>query len=158
MELNPDAVRDAVQNAKMNDVKNIQFYRNDAGRFIVNMAEKGEKVDVILMDPQEAEVRREFIDAVAKMGPERGLWSPAGRKHLLEIFGGLWEWVPGCRGLAGGYVWGTGHGDGSLDVKEREIRARKRRISGLLRGEHHQRSLAKSSVSLYGNISTVRIY
>lgn len=90
MELNPDAVRDAVQNAKMNDVKNIQFYCNDAGRFIVNMAEKGEKVDVILMDPPEAEVRRNSLTRSPRW--VRNVWSmsPAGRKHLLEIFGGLW--------------------------------------------------------------------
>ena len=69
MELNPDAVRDAVQNLKMNDVKNISSTAMTPDGLSVNMAEKGEKVDVILMDPQEAEVRREFIDAVAKMGP-----------------------------------------------------------------------------------------
>ena len=38
VELNQDAVRDAVNNAKMNGIGNIRFYCNDAGRFLVNMA------------------------------------------------------------------------------------------------------------------------
>lgn len=43
VELNQDAVRDAINNAKMNQISNIRFFCNDAGRFLVNMAEAGEK-------------------------------------------------------------------------------------------------------------------
>ena len=39
VELNRDAVRDAVKNAKCNNVKNIEFYNADAGQFMVEMAE-----------------------------------------------------------------------------------------------------------------------
>ena len=42
----------------MNGIENIRFYCNDAGRFLVNMAEQGEKADVVIMDLPEAEVRR----------------------------------------------------------------------------------------------------
>lgn len=38
VELNKDAVRDAVTNAKVNGEKNIRFYNNDAGKFMVQMA------------------------------------------------------------------------------------------------------------------------
>ena len=37
VESNPDAVRDAVGNAKANDVKNIRFYREDAGHFFAEL-------------------------------------------------------------------------------------------------------------------------
>ena len=40
VELNRDAVRDAVINARRNSVKNIQFYQADAGKFMVGMAEE----------------------------------------------------------------------------------------------------------------------
>ena len=56
VELNPDAVRDAVTNAKRNRIKNVSFYQNDAGAFMVSMAEKGEKADVVFMDRQEPAV------------------------------------------------------------------------------------------------------
>ena len=52
VELNADAVRDARNNAKANQIRNIQFYQNDAGKFLVEMAGQGAKVDVVLMDPQ----------------------------------------------------------------------------------------------------------
>ena len=110
VELNPDAVRDAVQNAKMNDVKNIQFYCNDAGRFIVNMAEKGEKVDVILMDPPRSGSTKEFIDAVAKMGPERVVYVSCGPETLVRDL----RWFMG-NGYRAVEAWpvdmfgGTGH-------------------------------------------------
>ena len=35
VELNRDAVKDAVENAKCNGIKNIQFYCNDAGKLDV---------------------------------------------------------------------------------------------------------------------------
>ena len=68
VELNQDAVRDAVNNAKMNGIDNIRFYCNDAGRFLVNMAEQGEKADVVIMDPPRSGSTEEFMDAVGKLG------------------------------------------------------------------------------------------
>lgn len=84
VELNPDAVRDAVQNAKMNDVKNIQFYCNDAGKFMVNMAARSERADVVLMDPPRSGSTKEFIDAVAAMGPDRVVYVSCGPETLAR--------------------------------------------------------------------------
>lgn len=84
VELNQDAVKDAVQNAKQNQVKNIQFYCNDAGRFMTSMAERGEKVDVVLMDPPRSGSTQEFIDAVAAMGPERVVYVSCGPESLVR--------------------------------------------------------------------------
>lgn len=71
VELNSDAVKDARSNAKSNQVKNIEFYQNDAGKFLVDMAARGEKADVILMDPPRSGSSQEFLDAVAKLTPGR---------------------------------------------------------------------------------------
>ena len=68
VELNQDAVKDAVNNAKMNDIDNIRFYCNDAGRFLVNMAERGDKADVVIMDPPRSGSTEEFMDSIAKLG------------------------------------------------------------------------------------------
>ena len=68
VELNQGAVRDAVNNAKMNGIDNIRFYCNDAGRFLVNMAEHGENADVVIMDPPRSGSTEEFMDAVGKLG------------------------------------------------------------------------------------------
>ena len=82
VELNKDAVKDAVENAKCNGIKNIQFYCNDAGKFMVNMAERGEKADVVFMDPPRSGSTEEFIDSLAKMGPEKVVYVSCGPETL----------------------------------------------------------------------------
>ncbi len=71
VELNGDAVRDARDNAKRNGVKNIQFYQNDAGKFLVGMAEQDAKVDVVLMDPPRSGSDEAFLGSVVKMAPKK---------------------------------------------------------------------------------------
>lgn len=71
IELNPDAVRDAIQNAKANGVKNTRFYQGDAGQFMVQMAKQGERADVVFMDPPRAGSDEAFLSSVVKLGPER---------------------------------------------------------------------------------------
>lgn len=71
VELNKTAVRDAKSNARRNKVENAEFYAGDASRFITEMAEAGEKVDVIMMDPPRAGSTEEFLSAVCKMAPPK---------------------------------------------------------------------------------------
>lgn len=78
VELNRDAVRDAITNAKRNDIKNVQFYNADAGEFMVDMAEfdrengrKAEKVDVVFMDPPRAGSDEAFLNSLVKLAPKR---------------------------------------------------------------------------------------
>ncbi len=71
VELNPDAVRDALRNARRNGVENISFYTADAGKFLVQMAQQGEKVDVILMDPPRSGSDEAFLRSVVKIKPKR---------------------------------------------------------------------------------------
>ncbi|WP_442913695.1 23S rRNA (uracil(1939)-C(5))-methyltransferase RlmD [Lacrimispora sp.] len=89
VELNRDAVRDAVENAKINGIKNVKFFCNDAGKFMVSMAETGEHVDVVFMDPPRSGSTEEFIDSLAKMKPERVVYVSCGPETLardLEYF------------------------------------------------------------------------
>ena len=71
VELNPDAVRDAVANAKRNKTNNVQIYQNDAGRFMAGMAQDGEQADVVFMDPPRSGSTEEFIDSIAMINPKR---------------------------------------------------------------------------------------
>ena len=56
VELNKEAIRDAITNAKMNEVKNIRFFNDDAGKFMVQMAERKEKADEITLIMRMTEV------------------------------------------------------------------------------------------------------
>ena len=71
VELNNDAVRDAIRNAKANDIKNIRFYNHDAGEFMRGMAEQREKADVIFMDPPRTGSTEAFMSAAVSMSPGR---------------------------------------------------------------------------------------
>ena len=71
IELNREAVKDAIGNAKRNGIKNVRFYQGDAGDFLVSMAQKGEKADVVFMDPPRAGSSEKFMESAVKMGPEK---------------------------------------------------------------------------------------
>lgn len=71
IELNKEAVKDAIGNAKRNGIKNVRFYQGDAGDFLVSMAQKGEKADVVFMDPPRAGSSEKFMESAVKMGPEK---------------------------------------------------------------------------------------
>ena len=90
MELNADAVRDAVQNARCNQVDNIRFYCNDATKFMCQMAEAGDTVDVVFMDPPRMGSTEEFIRAVAAVKAKKVVYVSCGPDTLardLEVFG-----------------------------------------------------------------------
>ena len=66
VELNKDAVKDARINAKENGIKNAEIYAGDAGRFMVDMASKNQKADVVFMDPPRAGSDERFLSSVVK--------------------------------------------------------------------------------------------
>ena len=84
VELNADAVRDARNNAKANQIRNIQFYQNDAGKFLVEMASQGAKVDVVLMDPPRSGSTEEFMSSVVRIGPERIVYVSCNPETLVR--------------------------------------------------------------------------
>jgi 23S rRNA (uracil1939-C5)-methyltransferase len=68
VELNPEAVRDARANAKLNKLKNIEFRQGDAGDFMVKLEEQ---VDVVFMDPPRSGSTQQFINSLAVLAPSR---------------------------------------------------------------------------------------
>ena len=71
VEVNREAVHDAIGNAKHNGVKNARFFAADATRWIGEAAAAGERADVIFMDPPREGSTPQFIDSVARMAPKR---------------------------------------------------------------------------------------
>lgn len=70
IELNEDAVRDAMKNARANNVSNVEFYCDDAGDFMREMAANGEKVDVVFMDPPRSGSDEVFLSSVVQLAPK----------------------------------------------------------------------------------------
>lgn len=71
VELNRDAVRDARVNAKENGIRNADFFQGDAGDFMVSMAQKGEKAEVVFMDPPRGGSDKKFLSSAVKLSPKK---------------------------------------------------------------------------------------
>ena len=65
------AIRDARENARHNGVDNATFVAADAGAFMRDCAQAGDKVDVVFMDPPRAGSTEVFLDALANLRPDR---------------------------------------------------------------------------------------
>lgn len=84
VELNKDAIRDAITNAKRNEVKNIQFVNEDAGKYMVSLAEKKESIDVVIMDPPRTGSDEAFLSSVVKLAPKRVVYVSCGPETLAR--------------------------------------------------------------------------
>lgn len=84
VELNSDAVKDARINAKRNEVKNITFYNNDAGRFITELAEQGKSADVVFLDPPRSGSDETFLSTVLRLAPEKIVYISCGPESLAR--------------------------------------------------------------------------
>ena len=70
VELNPDAVKDARVNTKLNSAENTEFYNADAGEFLADAAASNEKYDVVIMDPPRSGSTVKFLKSVVKLAPK----------------------------------------------------------------------------------------
>ncbi len=70
-ETNADAVKDAVENAKRNHIENARFFEADAGLFMQEMAQRHERIDVVVTDPPRAGCSKQFLQSVLALAPKR---------------------------------------------------------------------------------------
>ena len=88
VELNRDAVKDAIANSKKNNVRNARFFCDDAGRFMTQLAEEGEKMDVVIMDPPRSGSDEAFLNSVCKLKPKTVVYiscNPVTQKRDLKV-------------------------------------------------------------------------
>lgn len=88
VEVNAQAVKDANANAKRNGVENIRFVCADAGAFMTNLADAGEKIDVVFMDPPRSGSDEAFLQSVCRLSPDQVLYiscDPQTQKRDLAV-------------------------------------------------------------------------
>ncbi len=71
IESNPDAVDDAIRNAKANKLENADFICADASVYIKEMAKEKQSCDVLFLDPPRSGSDERFLAAALKMGPRK---------------------------------------------------------------------------------------
>ena len=71
VEVNKDAVADAVENARRNGVTNAVFHAADAGDLMEAMAVGGQTADVVITDPPRAGCSGKFLHSLMRLAPKR---------------------------------------------------------------------------------------
>ncbi len=89
VELNRDAVRDAIANARRNGIRNAWFTCADAGQFMAQCAREGERCDVVFMDPPRAGASAEFLESLLLLGPQRVVYVSCNPETLARDLGRL---------------------------------------------------------------------
>ena len=68
VEINESAHRNAIENAKRNNINNIEFYCEDAGKFINNYTKE---LDVVIMDPPRKGSDEKFLSTLLNKKPKQ---------------------------------------------------------------------------------------
>ncbi len=70
-EIVPEAIENAIQNARENHVENAEFLCADAGEAAGELASRGLRPDVVVVDPPRKGMQEDAVKAVASMQPDR---------------------------------------------------------------------------------------
>jgi 23S rRNA (uracil1939-C5)-methyltransferase len=71
VEVVPQAVEDAKDNAARNGIENAEFFCGDAGEAALALEQQGIIPDVVVVDPPRKGLNADAIEAMAKMSPRR---------------------------------------------------------------------------------------
>jgi 23S rRNA (uracil1939-C5)-methyltransferase len=69
IELNPDAVEDAKENARLNGLENVDFICADASSEMKEMAKAGTPVDTVFLDPPRSGSDERFLASLIRLNP-----------------------------------------------------------------------------------------
>ncbi len=71
VEIVEEAIKDAKENAALNNLSNTEFYAGEAEVVVPKLYEKGIKADVVVVDPPRKGCEEIVLDTIANMQPER---------------------------------------------------------------------------------------
>ena len=71
VEVIPQAVEDARDNAKRNGIENAEFFCGDAGQAALELEKQGVKADVVVVDPPRKGLNADTIEALHRFAPRR---------------------------------------------------------------------------------------
>ncbi len=71
VEIVPEAVENAKENAVLNEIANAEYYCGKAEVLVPELVARGERADVVILDPPRKGCETELLDAVASVKPKR---------------------------------------------------------------------------------------
>lgn len=84
VELNKDAVKDALVNCKLNGITSAKYFVGDAGEFMEKEAAAGHSYDVVFMDPPRSGSNEKFMSSMCKMAPKKIVYVSCGPDTLAR--------------------------------------------------------------------------
>ena len=89
VELNRDAVADAIVNARLNGIKNCWFTAGDAGKYMEQMARDGMRPDLVFLDPPRAGSDERFLSSLLRCAPKKVVYVSCDPETLARDLGTL---------------------------------------------------------------------
>ena len=89
VELNRDAVADAIVNARLNGIKNCWFTAGDAGEYMEQMARDGMRPDLVFLDPPRAGSDERFLSSLLRCAPKKVVYVSCDPETLARDLGTL---------------------------------------------------------------------
>ena len=71
LELVPEAIADAIGNARTNEIDNVRFFAGDVRLALRELAEKAGRPDVLIVDPPRAGLSQKVVRRIIETSPSR---------------------------------------------------------------------------------------
>lgn len=84
VEVNKSAIKDAIKNARNNNIKNVEFICDDASNFMYRLSKAKTNIDVLIMDPPRAGADMKFLKATISLMPKKIVYISCGPQSLKE--------------------------------------------------------------------------
>lgn len=81
VDISKDAIKSAIENTKLNKIKNISFFEGDVFEVIKNITEKP---DVIVLDPPRAGVNAKALEKIVEFAPREIVYISCNPKTLID--------------------------------------------------------------------------
>lgn len=84
VEINKESVKNAIKNAELNGIKNIEFVAMDAKDYMLALVEQKTKLDAIVVDPPRAGLDLEFVKAIQVLKPKKVVYVSCDPETLVR--------------------------------------------------------------------------
>lgn len=82
VELNKQAIKDAITNMKLNKINNAYFICSDAGQYMNKLTKENINIDSVVMDPPRSGADDKFLNSLIKLKPNKILYISCGPESL----------------------------------------------------------------------------
>ncbi len=91
IELNPQAIIDARENAKLNQRKNITFVHGDATEYMQMLTKQHISIDALIMDPPRSGTTKALIHAIEQLQPKKIAYVSCNLETLMRDLTWFWQ-------------------------------------------------------------------